>query len=96
MVFIGAFFLINLTLAVINASFTKSQQANKDAEKEHKEHLLANNPENEGDELDQDEKNMDKLGEIGINEFFVAKRAARRMIDFMERRRAIRKAYEEK
>lgn len=38
MVFIGAFFLMNLTLAVINASFTKSQNEAKakdaeDAEK---------------------------------------------------------------
>ena len=40
MVFIGAFFLINLTLAVINASFTKSQLANKDAEKAALDHLL--------------------------------------------------------
>ena len=30
MVFIGAFFLMNLTLAVINASFTKSQNAQKE------------------------------------------------------------------
>ena len=43
MVFIGAFFLINLTLAVINASFTKSQKASKDAEQANKDHLLGNN-----------------------------------------------------
>lgn len=56
--------------------------------------MMNNNQDN--DEWGAAVDNGEKLGEIGINSFFVAKRAARRMIEFMERKRLIRKQEEEK
>lgn len=86
MVFIGAFFLMNLTLAVINASFTKSQNAAK-AEDEAKDNDKADKNDNTEDaNLDDIEEALEQAegyGEIGISEFFIAKRAARRMIEFL-------------
>jgi hypothetical protein len=82
MVFIGAFFLMNLTLAVINASFVNSQ-------KEMAEEKVDDTVD------DQNEANLDDIdvallahkpgdsNEIGIDEFFIAKRAAKKMIEFL-------------
>jgi len=57
MVFIGAFFLMNLTLAVINASFTKSQNAAK-AEDEAKDNDKADKNDN------TEEANLDDIEDV--------------------------------
>jgi len=61
MVFIGAFFLMNLTLAVINASFTRSQKAMKaqELQKRRFEELGAMSG-------DQQDNNNDAAGAEGI------------------------------
>jgi hypothetical protein len=82
MVFIGAFFLMNLTLAVINAAFTKSsKEANGKKEQD----------ENGGD-MGDDEIDLDAIGDdheeenekdIGISEYYIAKKAAKKMIEWL-------------
>jgi hypothetical protein len=86
MVFIGAFFLMNLTLAVINAAFTKSANENK-AKAKPDEVMGGEDGEIDLDEIDinQDDDTAGK-GEIGISEFFIAKRAAKKMIEWLRLR----------
>ena len=81
-VFLGAFFLINLTLAVINASFTKSQKEVNDTkgDKDKKE-------ENNKVELAIGEIEIQEEDSLGISQFFIAKRAARKMKEFVKLRR---------
>jgi hypothetical protein len=74
-VFLGAFFLINLTLAVINASFTKSQKGGGETELN-----------DDVDEIGEIEINDDKVKTLGISQFFIAKRAAKKMIEFLRLR----------
>jgi lipopolysaccharide export LptBFGC system permease protein LptF len=97
MVFIGAFFLMNLTLAVVNTSFTKSQNEAKAAAAPPK-------PENGEDgevevNLDEIEEDIGAKGEereIGISEFFIAKRAAKKMIEFLRARQTAKAVMNEK
>lgn len=56
MVFIGAFFLMNLTLAVINAAFTKSQ-----AEAKEKKNPDTNDAMGENEEINLDEIDLKEL-----------------------------------
>jgi hypothetical protein len=88
MVFIGAFFLMNLTLAVVNTSFTKSQNEAKAAAAPPKVEEDADGlgAEVDLDEIEEEVKNKDEEREIGISEFFIAKRAAKRMIEFLRAR----------
>jgi len=78
LVFIGAFFLLNLTLAVINSKFNEAHkehtERNKLRGKKHKRNKLASI--DGGDE-----------GDISVNKFLIAKRAAAKMIDFLHKRR---------
>jgi hypothetical protein len=88
MVFIGAFFLMNLTLAVVNTSFTKSQNEAKAASAPPKVEVGEDGMDAEVDldEIEEDIANKDEEREIGISEFFIAKRAARKMIEFLRAR----------
>ena len=82
MVFIGAFFLMNLTLAVINAAFSDT---NKEANDPSNNEVNGGNEPNL-DEIEEVAMKADDHDEIGITEFFIAKRAAKRMIDFLRTR----------
>ena len=89
MVFIGAFFLMNLTLAVINAAFSQTNTTANESDP-----FGDFDEDNEGPDLDEIEEIVAKNGEhdeIGISEFFVAKRAAKHMIEFL-RARQVEKA----
>lgn len=78
---------MNLTLAVINASFTKSQKEAAAANAPPEEKTADGPDANENmDEIDMALENAEGGGEIGISEFFIAKRAAKRMIEFLRLR----------
>ena len=87
MVFIGAFFLMNLTLAVINASFTRSQNEMKQQEREKRRFEDVGSPNQQDDNNGADSVMKTRpVEEIGVSEFFIAKRAARKMIEFLRAR----------
>lgn len=77
-VFIGAFFLVNLTLAVINSSFsvTHKAQVAKTAALKAKMKMMKKRP------LTEEGINLDDgpPDQIGINQIWVAQRAAKKMI----------------
>jgi len=104
-VFIGAFFLLNLTLAVINSSFSRmNEKYQKQAaeEKERKKKLIKQETKNddEDDQIlppipDEEENNQQMFRvQIGLHEYFVAKRAIKKMIDFYRLRKEERKRIE--
>ena len=84
-VLLGAYFLLNLTLAVINTSFGSTHEyykhlADVAKEKARKNKLRASTQSEDAFiEFDPDDW-INK--EIGINEFFIAKRAAKKMQEF--------------
>ena len=82
MVFIGAFFLMNLTLAVINAAFTKSQ---KEANGKKEGDDFNGDVGDEEIDLDQigDENEEEMNADIGISEYYIAKKAAKKMIEWL-------------
>ena len=86
MVFIGAFFLLNLTLAVIQSSYSETQTAKKaQLEKQKKEaEEMANGATSKqpDDDLDDDDDKATKKASIGVATFFVAKRAAKKLITY--------------
>ena len=109
MVFIGAFFLLNLTLAVINSSYSEAQDRIKREKEKIKrdQEMLANAAlkDNNGDDLDQIGGNGEANLNLGIREFILAKIAARKLKAFCEqhkrdqeklKRKAKRKEREEK
>lgn len=92
MVFIGAFFLINLLLAVINSSFSntnKEQQekAKKEAEKSKSKKKVVRTDESAFNE-------EDLLNEVGIAQYGITKRVALRMITRLRRIQAVKAAEE--
>ena len=79
LVFIGAFFLLNLTLAVINSKFTEAhheQQAKDEAAKSRQK------KNNKGDDFG----NMDLPDEMSISQFFAARKCSGLMIKFLRSR----------
>ncbi len=80
MSYLGGFFLLNLLLAVINSSFSSSNavlQAKLRAE-------IEKNKKRKKPVKDDDWKDVtdgEPIMEIGTSEFFVAKRAAKKMIE---------------
>ena len=96
LVFIGAFFLLNLTLAVINTSFNAAQERIKEAkekrEKEMRELSVGINPaknEMEDGAPDNQDQPMSfdgtKQKSIGLHEFYIAKKTAARLKAFAHR-----------
>lgn len=96
-VFIGAFFLLNLTLAVINSSFSRThefyqKQFQEEKEKKRKLLQLTAKPEKSDEEDDhhdfapEAEEMEERKQEIGLTEFYIAKRAAGHMIKFYRKR----------
>ena len=83
LVFIGAFFLLNLTLAVINSAFTennrklKLKKAKEEAERNQFK-VKKSSDEAMLDDLKKEDNVKGGL-ELGLSEFVIAQRAARRM-----------------
>jgi hypothetical protein len=88
-VFIGAFFLCNLLLAVINSSFSvahKAQQMKLAAIKA-KAKLLRKAP------LSEDHFNDDEpIDQIGVTQYWIAQRAAKQMIPILRAAQERKKA----
>ena len=92
MVFIGAFFLLNLTLAVINSSFSETMRKHEEAkakEKEQSRQFKVQKEEEDQDGVDKGGHMLATGNDIGIAEFYVAKRAAKKMVEwyFIEKER---------
>ena len=71
LVFIGAFFLLNLTLAVINSKFTEAhnEQADMETKKESKEGEEEDDGEDGEEEEDDDGNSFKKKKKYSIPEF---------------------------
>lgn len=107
LVFIGAFFLLNLTLAVINTSFNAAQDRIKQSKKEKEDEIktIINNKKNEDEEqvaemkiqaINHDEdKTKLNLRNVGVNEFFIAQKAGRRLRDFAKNWKAKKRRAEQ-
>ena len=101
MVFIGAFFLLNLTLAVIQSSYSETQAKIKAdrarIKSEQREMTLAaqNASKNEDAAPGGEPSRSAAAGaNIGVASFFIAKRAARKLKEYWKRHR-IEKAHAE-
>ena len=86
LVFIGAFFLLNLTLAVINSKFTEAHK--KETEKNRQEKLLL--LKNKGKKKKWDGRSIASTDDysksheiISLRQFVLAKKAAANMIAFL-------------
>ena len=89
MVFIGAFFLLNLTLAVINSNFT---EAHKDQRTE-----PAVKPSGGIEDFDAEmELALQQNDGINVQQFITAKVYAKKMVRFLRHRQAIKKAEKER
>ena len=80
LIFIGAFFLLNLTLAVINSEFTKAHNEHQ-AEEERLRNLKKN-----FDDEDELEKGLNTKDEMSISQFITARIYAKKMIEFLRMR----------
>jgi len=89
-VFLGAFFLLNLTLAVINSSFNRTHKKFQEEEAARREAARRNRVKKSRSDDTERVIGDEPVPEIGVAEFFIAKRAARKMMDFLRDRQAIR------
>jgi len=89
LVFIGAFFLLNLTLAVINSKFTEAHKEHAAHEQKLKEKSLGINVDDEDGELNAKE-------EMSIAQFITARIYAKKMIEFLRMRQAIKRIEQER
>ena len=81
LVFIGAFFLLNLTLAVINSAFTENQKAfrlQKEKEEAERNQFKVKKTSDEAIMDDLKDQGVDQA-EMGLAEFVIAQRTARKM-----------------
>ena len=91
MAYLGGFFLLNLLLAVINSSFSSSNavlQEQLKVERERAKKRVKPNPDGDWKDI----TNGDPIMEIGTTEFFIAKRAAKKMIERLRTTQAIKLA----
>ena len=94
LVFIGAFFLLNLTLAVINSKYSETMENIKaqEAKAEREANLLSNaklaggdgDDEVDIDNLENEDENSALKG-IGVYEFYIAKRAVKKLMAFKKK-----------
>ena len=89
-VFLGAFFLLNLTLAVINSSFNRTHKAFQEKEAAARELARKNRVKRARSDETERVIGDEPVPEIGVSEYFIAKRAARKMIEFYKDRLAVR------
>mmetsp|Transcript_20713 Transcript_20713/g.31748 ORF Transcript_20713/g.31748 Transcript_20713/m.31748 type:complete len:203 (-) Transcript_20713:6255-6863(-) len=81
LVFIGAFFLLNLTLAVINSKFTEAHK-----EQQAQDHALAEDK-LKGEMMDDEmESALHRKDEMSIAQFITARIYAKKMIEFLRMR----------
>ena len=93
MVFIGAFFLLNLTLAVIQSNYSETQARIKDEKKKLKEEQEAMTmaAAKSEDKNDKAKKNPNANRDyIGVAAFFIAKRAAKKLKEYWKRHKIIK------
>jgi hypothetical protein len=90
LVFIGAFFLLNLTLAVINSEFTK---AHNEHEREELALLQKSTNMDDDDELD---RALNSKDEMSISQFITARIYAKKMIEFLRMRQQIKQIEQER
>jgi hypothetical protein len=90
LVFIGAFFLLNLTLAVINSEFTKAHN-----EHQAEEERLKNATKNVDDDDDL-ENALKTKDEMSISQFITARIYAKKMIEFLRMRQQIKQIEQER
>lgn len=100
-VFLGAFFLLNLTLAVINSSFGRTHKHYQELEMIAKEKARKDKLRKKNEEVEviiDDDEEGEKAHEIGVQEFFIAKRASKKMFEFVKikREERIKREEEEK
>lgn len=79
-VFIGAFFLLNLTLAVINSKFN-------DAHKEQQRKKNRKVQINRAEEEEKNDKDLNSQEKNVFKRYIIAKRAAKKMVEFYNKRR---------
>lgn len=80
LVFIGAFFLLNLTLAVINSKFTEAHHE-QEAKDEAIQAAAKKIERGDGAEGDQELNNLiESKDDMSIAQFFSVKKAAKKMI----------------
>ena len=80
LVFIGAFFLLNLTLAVINSEFTK-------AHNQHNENEIAEKNKQHSNIIEIElESALNQKDEMSISQFITARIYAKKMIEFLRMR----------
>jgi hypothetical protein len=91
LVFIGAFFLLNLTLAVINSKFT---EAHKEQQMADKEAIREAGQMNFVDNVDADV--MKGKDEMSIAQFITARIYAKKMIEFLRMRQEIKRMTKER
>jgi hypothetical protein len=92
LVLIGAFFLLNLTLAVINSKFT--EEHNKQQEKDKNDIKQAHGKQNVGEnELEMAIKTKD---EMSITQYITARIYAKKMIEFLRMRQEIKRIENER
>lgn len=90
-VFCGAFFLLNLTLAVINSKFTEAHNAH--------EAQVAKGPsmdEDGNNSNDEIEQNLADKDEMSISQFITARIYAKKMIEFLRMRQEIKRIEQER
>jgi len=92
LVFIGAFFLLNLTLAVINSSFTETHKRHQAQEQDDK----AAGKEVPQDEEEKMEKRLQDIDELSITQFITARIYAKKMIEFLRMRQKIKQIERER
>jgi hypothetical protein len=89
MVFIGSFFLLNLTLAVLNSKVMESQKQHLDQKR--LQALMAARP-GHNQHLNED---GDLVDELSIREFLVGKWVVKRMREYVQRVKAQRAKIQE-
>ncbi len=98
LVFIGAFFFLNLTLAVINSSYSEAQariKAQKEKLRIEQNQIRGKKSKTEDEDYGTQNASTAQKGQLGVTEFFIAKRAAKKLKAFW-RKHQEQKAEEEK
>ena len=92
-VFGGAFFMLNLTLAVINSKFTEAHNAHQNQTAQGDDGLGAGENKTGDNELDQALQQKD---EMSIAQFITARIYAKKMIEFLRMRQEIKRIEHER
>lgn len=88
LVFIGAFFLLNLTLAVINAKFNEAHKAQQQKEQEEQQRFMNAIDRDDGGVFKDDGANLCELrDDLSIYQYITAQKYAKLMIKFLNARR---------